>query len=96
MKYNFEGQMVELPEWCKDWSEEEKRNAAYAIANCHEWTIEEIEAAEEERRANMIDEDELIDELRKAGFTNTEIEEICVYYYSGYTLDNAIQTVVCI
>lgn len=91
MKYNFEGQTIELPEWCKYWTEEEKRDAAIAIINAPTPTIEEIEDMEEKRVASLIDEDVLRLELREAGFRRNEIEDICYYYYSGCSLDDAMQ-----
>lgn len=91
MKYNYEGIMVDLPEWCKFWSEEERRESAKAIVEYKHDDYEFYQEALEE----VCDENEnLIRELKKDGFTQRQAEEVLFLYNMGHTLDSAMQTVI--
>lgn len=100
LSFKYNGETFYLPTWYQLESEEEIEGAKAALiaemirsdsAEPTEFVEDEYDA-ELDRMTEM--EEYIWNQLKAEGYTSDQIEEILARYYSGQTLDSAMQSVI--
>lgn len=88
LAYEINGEVKYLPQWCLLMSDEQIEKSKKTLINEAKNLKPKYES-----KPIVVDEPKIKKMLKSDGFTKSQIEEIIAMLYCGYTMDNAIQSV---